>query len=47
MMDRESADGKAPRPVARKPHIARRSNDRGTRGRMLPCHACEIGNKPC
>jgi hypothetical protein len=32
-------DDKAPHPVARKPCIALRSEDRATAARILPCHA--------
>ena len=39
-----TADGGAPHPVARKPHMALRSKDRATAARILPCHACSGGN---
>ena len=37
-------DGGASQPVARKPHIALRSENRATAERISPCHACQKGN---
>jgi hypothetical protein len=37
------ADGGASQPVARKPRMALRSEDRATAERIAPCHACQKG----
>ena len=38
------ADGGASQPVARKPRMALRSEDRATAERIAPCHTCQKDN---